>query len=111
MLGFMEFHLSKQGHTKDPGYFLCRAVLGFLALGKVSEARICLDEFITLFRKEEPESIIPDTNSGTALSKYPLMNYSIIILKQIEHYDGRLFSQSINHFQEHLRIDDYLLEV
>ena len=108
VLGKMEFEFSKVGEIKDLGYYILRAILGLLVMGKVPEAVIAFEEFVSLI----PNELIDERFENVPITEQsPFLNFTGILLKVIQNNDLEQFVNATTIFQQYLSQDQYLVEV
>ncbi|KAJ3306256.1 hypothetical protein HDV03_000176 [Kappamyces sp. JEL0829] len=99
---------AESSFTQDKGYYIARAVLPLLILGKVGDALSCFDQFTLLL---PPSDFQESPQPGLAkLSVHPLYNFTLLLLQIVEKGAGEHFVTLVNHHQDDLALDTYLLE-
>ncbi|KAJ3274559.1 hypothetical protein HDV01_002401 [Terramyces sp. JEL0728] len=106
VLARMELEFSKLGYYDDMGYFIARASLPLLALGKYSEAKTCLD----LFTAGLDSDFQVENVNDTPISRHKLYNFTQLLIASIGRNQGHLFSTIVNNYQTELSFDSFLLE-
>ena len=103
-----EFAARPEASSKnaDLGYYLCRAVLPLLVVGKLEEALACFEAFKVLI----PSSEFVDEDKSKLLVKHSLYNFVQLLLLILVKNAGDKFGSLISSYLESLEFDELLLE-
>ncbi|ORX48970.1 DUF410-domain-containing protein [Piromyces finnis] len=111
-LGIMDYQWSTEGYTSDYGHFIARAILQYLAIKKLSNARTCLSSFCEKIKANKPDCIIHNTNNVDLYSS-SLLNYCQVLILIIERENTIEQYQQLNQkYEETLyKADPFLTEL
>ncbi|KAJ3323708.1 hypothetical protein HDV06_001438 [Boothiomyces sp. JEL0866] len=106
VLAEMELEFSKLGYKDDVGYYIARACLPLLVLGKYSEAKSCMEQFTAGLNAD----CLVENVQDTPVSTHKLFNFTHLLIAAIGRNQGQLFSTIVNSYQSELSFDSFLTE-
>ncbi|KAJ3315279.1 hypothetical protein HDV04_003672 [Boothiomyces sp. JEL0838] len=106
VLADMELEFSKLGNMNDAGYYISRACLPLLVMGKYSEAKTCLELYTAGLNPE----LLVENVQDTPVSSHKLFNFIQLLVAAIGRNQGQLFSTIVNNYQSELSFDSFLTD-